>query len=81
MLAELLDIPDRVMGVNYGVDKVRFTSPVPVGSRIRAHGKLVGTEPKAGGMLTRVAVSVEIEGQEKPAMVGESLLLSYGAPE
>jgi acyl dehydratase len=75
---ELLSISDSAMGVNYGLDRVRFTSPVPVGSRVRAKGKLVSSEPKGGGLLNRVAIEVEIEGQEKPAMIGESLFLAYG---
>lgn len=78
LVAEVLNIPDQVMGVNYGIDKVRFTSPVPVGSRLRLHGKLLGSEAKGEGRLNRVAVQIEIEGQEKPAMVGEVLFLAYG---
>jgi acyl dehydratase len=78
---ELLAISDSAMGVNYGLDRVRFTSPVPVGSRVRAHGKIVSSEPKGGGLLNRIAFEVEIEGRDKPAMVGDSLFLAYGAPE
>jgi putative sterol carrier protein len=68
------------MGVNYGIDRVRFTSPVPSGSEVRAHARLLSAEPKGDGILYKVGVQIEIKGQEKPAMVGEVLFLSFGAP-
>ncbi|MEM7078296.1 MAG: MaoC family dehydratase [Pseudomonadota bacterium] len=62
------------MGVNYGWNKVRFMSPVPVGARIRTSGKVTGVEEK-GGMLEIInELTVEIEGQDKPACVAESVL-------
>jgi len=64
--------------VNYGVDRVRFTSPVPSGSEVRAHARLLSAEPKGDGILYKVGVQIEIKGQEKPAMVGEVLFLSFG---
>ncbi|HKJ56449.1 MAG TPA: MaoC family dehydratase [Nitriliruptoraceae bacterium] len=75
MVGELTDIPDANMGVNYGSDRVRLTAPVPVGSRVRAVGRLDHTEAKAGGVLMHVDVTVEIEGQERPALVGRFLFL------
>jgi acyl dehydratase len=81
LLPQLLRISDQTMGVNYGIEKVRFVSPVPVGSRVRARATLLDSEPKAGGMLNRIAVQVEVEGQEKPAMVGEVLFLAFGSPD
>src|SRR6266540_1999174 len=62
------------------VDPERAAS-VPVGSRVRARATLLDSEPKAGGMLNRIAVQVEVEGQEKPAMVGEVLFLAFGSPD
>jgi acyl dehydratase len=61
-----------VMGINYGFDKVRFISPVKVGSRIRATSVLSGVEQKDPGTLqvTRT-VTVEIEGESKPALVAD----------
>lgn len=60
------------MGVNYGFDKVRFLSPVKSGKRIRATGKVVDiTEKKPGTFAFRTEVSVEIEGEEKPALLAE----------
>ncbi len=78
LLADLIHVPDAQMGVNYGIDRVRFTSPVPVGSEVRAHARLLSTEPKGDGILYKVGVQIEIRGQEKPAMVGEVLYLALG---
>ena len=79
LLPQVMHIEDAVMGINYGVEKIRFTNPVPVGSRVRLHAKLLGSEAKGGGRLNRIGVQMEIEGEEKPAMVGETLFLAFGA--
>jgi acyl dehydratase len=81
LMPQVMTISDAVMGVNYGVEKVRFTNPVPVGSRVRLHATLKGSEPKGPGRLNRIGVQMEIEGQEKPAMVGEVLFMAFGAPD
>jgi len=66
------------MGVNYGLNKVRFTSPVPVGSRLRAHMVLQACEPIDGnGMQLTWQVTVQREGAEKPVCVAESLTRLY----
>mgnify|MGYP001821217301 CR=1 FL=1 len=63
-----------VMGLNYGFDKVRFLAPVRAGKRVRAHVEIVSVDEKAGGrFLVKQAVSVEIEGEETPALVAEWL--------
>lgn len=80
LMPQVMTIEDAVMGVNYGVEKVRFTNPVPVGSRVRLHATLLGSDAKGGGRLNRIGVRMEIEGEEKPAMVGEVLYLAFGAP-
>ena len=77
LLSEVLQVEGARMGINYGVEKVRFTSPVPVGSRVRVHAKLVNAEKRGEGILYRVGVQVEIEGAEKPALVGEVLYLVF----
>ena len=62
-------------GVNYGYENVRFLMPVPVGSRIRGHFTLVGVEQRRGGLtVLRYDVTVEIEGEAKPALVCTWLL-------
>lgn len=70
----------RVMGVNYGFDKIRFVMPVPSGGRVRAHFKLLEvTQRGPREFLTKSEVSVEIEGIEKPAIIAEWLGVSYFA--
>lgn len=67
-------IKGTTMGVNYGFDRVRFISPVPVGSRVRAHFTLADFKDiRACEIQTTMSVSVEIEGQDKPALVAEWL--------
>jgi acyl dehydratase len=68
------------MGVNYGLDRVRFPSPVKVNSRIRARRSLISAELKAPNVIQlKQKVSVEVEGEEKPACVAETLSrLVYG---
>jgi acyl dehydratase len=64
--------------VNYGLNKVRFTSPVPVGSKLRGHMKLLNAVPIDGnGMQFTWEMSIEREGSEKPACIAESLARYY----
>jgi acyl dehydratase len=73
-----LDIRNTRMGVNYGLNKVRFTAPVPVGSRLRAHMKLLACDPIEGnGMQMAWEVRVEREGSDKPVCIAESLTRRY----
>ena len=73
-----MEIRNTRMGVNYGLNKVRFTSPVPVGSRLRARIKLLDCQPvDNGGMQMTWQVTVEREGSDKPACVAESLTRRY----
>ena len=66
------------MVVNYGLNKVRFTAPVPVGSRLRAAFKLLAMDEVAGGaMQLTVEVAVEAEGAAKPVCIAESLARHY----
>jgi acyl dehydratase len=70
----LPSIANRAMGINYGLDKVRFLSPVRAGSRVRGHYKLVDvTQRSPKELLFKYEVTVEIEGQERPALIAESL--------
>lgn len=73
-----LEIRESGMGVNYGLNKVRFTSPVPVGSRLRARMTLLANEPiDNGGVQMTWQVTVEREGMPKPVCVAESLTRRY----
>ena len=71
------DVADGRMGVNYGLNRVRFTAPVPVGSRLRAHFKLLAYERIDGGAQLTVEASIEREGSAKPVCVAESLTRRY----
>lgn len=65
------------MGINYGLNRVRFVSPVPVGSRIRPRIVLTSLEPFSGGEQATWSVTIEREGSEKPACVAEWLVRYY----
>jgi acyl dehydratase len=70
-------IADVSMGINYGLNRVRFAAPVRVGSRMRVHFKLLSFEPLEGGAQLTVQATFEIEGQAKPACVAESVSRRY----
>ena len=72
-LPQIVEVRGFNMGVNYGVDKVRFPSPVTVGSRVRGGGELIEVSDVKGGIQTLVRITVEIEGGTKPACVIDSL--------
>jgi acyl dehydratase len=69
-----LPVPEPKMGINYGLDKVRFISPVPAGGRIRARVVIGEVTEVPGGLQVKRVVTMELEGAEKPAMVAESLI-------
>ncbi len=81
LLSEVVSVSDAVMGVNYGTEKIRFTNPVPVDSRVRLHAKLLKAERRGPSVIWYVGVHVEIEGKEKPALVGEVVYMVAGAPD
>ena len=73
-----MEVVESRMGVNYGLNRVRFMSPVPVGSRLRGHMKLLSSEPIEGGGLQMVwETTIELEGATKPACVAESVVRRY----
>jgi acyl dehydratase len=65
------------MSVNYGLNRVRFPAPVPVGSRLRAHYKLISVDQIEGGVQVVSEVSIEREGQTKPVCVAEAVGRHY----
>ena len=81
LLKEIVSVSDAVMGVNYGTEKIRFTSPVPSGSRVRLHAELLSAERRGPSVVWNIGVTVEIEGREKPALVGEVVFMAAGAPD
>ena len=77
-LPQIIRVENTSMGVNYGLNHLRFVTPVPAGSRIRAHFTLNSVEERKPAQITLIwGVSVEIEGQPKPALVAEWLQLRY----
>lgn len=72
-LPQIIDVQGISMGVNVGCEKIRFPSPVPVGSRVRGSGELVSVDEVKGGVQSVVRVTVEIEGQDKPACVVDTI--------
>ncbi|HPK33631.1 MaoC family dehydratase [Ottowia sp.] len=72
-----IKVRDVRMGINYGSNKVRFMSPVPVNSRLRVRIELLGTTPIDGGLQLAWRSTIEREGSDKPACVAESLARYY----
>ena len=78
LFASAMKVENTRMGVNYGLNKVRFITPVPVGSRVRGHLKLLASDPIPGdGVQQTWEVTVELEGAPKPACVAESLVRRF----
>ena len=77
MFASAFEVRDARMGVNYGLNRVRFPAPVPVGSRLRGKFVLTAYEPLEGGAQMTVEVTMEREGSAKPVCVAESIGRRY----
>jgi acyl dehydratase len=77
MAATLLKVTKRSRGLNYGSNKVRFTNAVPAGARVRLRQRIVNAEEIAGGVRLTSEMTVEIDGQERPALVAELMSISY----
>lgn len=75
---QLLDVREVRNKLNYGLNKVRFPSPVPVGSKVRLRAGLASVEPVQGGVQLTLDATVEIEGSEKPACVAQPVFRFYG---
>ncbi len=79
LMTQNAPVPEGLkMTINYGSDKVRYIAPVRVGKRVRAHQKVIDvTEKKPGQWLVKTEVSIEIEGEDKPALVAEILMMHF----
>jgi acyl dehydratase len=77
LVSQTFRIDGTKMGVNYGLNRVRFTSPVPVGSKVRSNVELLDVTDIEGGIQMATKVTVEIEGSERPALVAEWLTRRY----
>jgi acyl dehydratase len=73
LVDQQLPVPTPRMGINYGLDRTRFITPVPAGSRVRARTRLDEVTEVAGGVQLKRTVTVELEGSDKPALVAETL--------
>lgn len=76
---EVLHVEGVSRGINYGANKVRFTNTVPVGSRLRLRQTCLSVADKSGGKQMISESTVEIEGQDRPACVAETITVLYGA--
>jgi acyl dehydratase len=75
--AGLMPVTGVTRGINYGSDKVRFTNMVRVGKRVRLRQKLIGVEAKSGGVQIKNQCTIEIEGEDRPACVAETISVLY----
>jgi acyl dehydratase len=74
----LLPVKGVTRGINYGSDKVRFTNMVRIGKRVRLRQKLLGVEERSGGLQLKNQCTIEIEGEDRPACVAETISMIYG---
>ena len=77
LIPEIVQVHGFSMGVNYGCEKVRFPSPVPVGANLRAGAELVGVDDVAGGVQVSMKLTFEVEGASKPSCVAEVVYRYY----
>jgi acyl dehydratase len=77
IMGELVKVTDSSTGINYGLDRVRFPAPLPVGARWRGGAELLEVSEIPGGLQMKVRVTIEVERSEKPAMVADSLVRLY----
>lgn len=77
LMAEVFEVTGIGVGINYGLDRLRFPAPVPVGSRIRVSGEVLSVEEVPGGYQVAPRVTFEVEGGTKPACVADMVLRFY----
>ena len=70
---QLLNVTDAKVGLNYGLDKVRFPAPLRVGAKWRGGAQIASVDEVPGGLQVKLVATIEVEGSEKPAMVAECL--------
>ncbi|BDZ44639.1 MaoC family dehydratase [Naasia aerilata] len=77
LMAEVFEVTGASVGINYGLDRLRFPAPVPVGARVRVIGEVLKVDEIAGGYQVHPRVTFEIEGGAKPACVADMVLRYY----
>ena len=75
--SQIMRIDGVTRGINYGCNKVRFTNMVPVGSRVRGRQKLLEAQERAGGLQLINEFTIEVEGQDRPACVAQTISIVY----
>lgn len=78
VMEQLLIVSDVKMGLNYGLNKVRFPAPLPVGAEFRGGAEVIEVTEIPGGLQATVLATVEVKGSEKPAVAAECLVRLYG---
>jgi acyl dehydratase len=78
---QVFKVSGATRAINYGWDKVRFPSSVPVGKRIRLHQSIIGAESRGIGIQIRMRLTIEVEDQDKPACVAERNSIFFGADQ
>ncbi|MEZ4286908.1 MAG: MaoC family dehydratase [Polyangiales bacterium] len=78
-LPQLISVGGVKMGINYGTDKVRFPSPVPVGSRVRGRGEIVDVQDVKDCVQATIRITIEVEGSDRPACVVDTISRYYPA--
>jgi acyl dehydratase len=77
ILGRLVKVTDATTGLNYGLDRVRFPAPLPVGARWRGGAELLEVTEIPGGLQMKARVTIEVQGAEKPSMVADALVRLY----
>jgi len=78
VMGELMHVSDAKMGINYGLDRVRFPAPLPVGAQWRGGAEIVEVTEVGGGLQVKAKGTIEVKDQDKPACVAECLVRLYG---
>jgi len=78
VMGQLMKVSDAAMGVNYGLDRVRFPAPLPVGTQWRGSASITEVSEIQGGLQVKVTGTIEVKDSEKPACVAECLVRLYG---
>jgi len=73
LTVDFVEVANLTRAINYGLNKVRFYAPVPVGSRLRARAKVLQARRRAGALMLTSEITLEVEGERKPACVAETL--------
>jgi acyl dehydratase len=74
---QLLEVTDATTSVNYGMDRLRFPAPLPVGAQFRGAGEVTEVEEVKGGVQVKASFAIEVKGAERPALVAECLFRYY----